>query len=127
MNISDPISDMLTRIRNAFKALHKDVLIPHSKIKVAMAAILKDEGYIDEFAVEGNALRVTLKYHRGKPVVAGLKRVSTPGRRVYVAAAEIPRVQNGLGICILSTNKGLLAGDAARSQHLGGELLCEVW
>ncbi len=127
MNITDPISDMLARIRNAFKALHKDVEIPHSKIKESLAGILKDEGYIEDFTTEGRSLRVTLKYYGGKPVVAGLKRISKPGRRVYVAADDIPRVQNGLGICILSTSKGVLAGDTAKTQHVGGELLCEVW
>ena len=100
--LTDPIADMLTRIRNAHLALHKEVNVPRSKMKEALAAILKQEGY-------------------------GLKRVSTPGRRVYVGAHQIPKVQNGLGICILSTSSGVLDGMTAHEKKVGGELLCEIW
>ena len=110
--MTDPIADMLTRIRNAHLALHKEVSVPSSKMKEAIAAILKQEG---------------LKYFKGKPAIEGLKRMSKPGRRVYVGAHEIPRVQNGLGICILSTSHGVLAGDKAHQMKVGGELLCEIW
>lgn len=127
MNISDPVSDMLARIRNAFHALHKDVNIPRSKMKEAIAAILKEEGYIEGYSADERTLTLELKYVGGKPAVAGLKKISKPGRRVYVPASDIPRVQNGLGICILSTSKGLLAGQKATEAHVGGEVLCEIW
>ena len=107
--LTDPIADMLTRIRNAHLALHKEVSVPRSKMKEAMATILKQEGYVE------------------RPAIAGLKRVSKPGRRVYVNSRQIPRVQNGLGICILSTSRGVLDGVTAHTEKTGGELLCEVW
>ncbi len=125
--MTDPIADMLTRIRNAHMALHQEVRVPRSKMKESLAAILKDEGYIEDFAVDGDTIVLTLKYVKGKPAIEGLKRLSKPGRRVYVGALDIPRVQNGLGICILSTSKGVLEGDRAREQKAGGELLCEIW
>ena len=125
--MTDPIADMLTRIRNAHLALHKEVSVPRSKIKESMAEILKEEGYITDYAVDGGAIVITLKYFKGKPVIEGLKRLSKPGRRVYVGANDIPRVQNGLGICILSTSRGVLEGNRAREQKAGGELLCEIW
>ncbi|TVM11400.1 30S ribosomal protein S8, partial [Oceanidesulfovibrio indonesiensis] len=115
------------RIRNAFHALHKDVNIPRSKMKEAIAAILKEEGYIEGYSADERTLTLELKYVGGKPAVAGLKKISKPGRRVYVPASDIPRVQNGLGICILSTSKGLLAGQKATEAHVGGEVLCEIW
>ncbi len=127
MSVTDPIADMLARIRNAYHALHKKVVMPHSKMKESMAGILKDQGYIEEFAVDERDLVLTLKYTKGRPLIAGLKRVSKPGRRIYVGAHDIPRVQNGLGICILSTSRGIMDGIAAKSANMGGELLCEVW
>lgn len=125
--MTDPIADMLTRIRNAHMALHKDVSIPRSKMKESMAAILKQEGYVEDVSVEDGTINITLKYQKGKPVITGLRRVSTPGRRVYVGAHDIPRVQNGLGICILSTSSGVLDGMTAHEKKVGGELLCEIW
>lgn len=125
--LTDPIADMLTRIRNAHLALHKEVSVPRSKMKESIAAILKQEGYVDDVAVEDEAITIDLKYHKGKPAISGLKRVSKPGRRVYVGSSQIPRVQNGLGICILSTSSGLLDGQSAHEKKVGGELLCEIW
>ena len=107
--------------------LHKEVSVPRSKIKESMAEILKEEGYITDYTVDENAIVITLKYFKGKPVIEGLKRLSKPGRRVYVGANDIPKVQNGLGICILSTSRGVLEGNRAREQKAGGELLCEIW
>ncbi|THB67181.1 MAG: 30S ribosomal protein S8 [Desulfovibrio sp.] len=127
MVTTDPIADMLTRIRNAHHALHGDVIVPKSKMKEALAGILKDEGYIEGFSVSESDISMTLRYLEGKPVIAGLKRISKPGRRVYVSASEIPRVQNGLGVCILSTSRGVMAGQAAQDQNVGGEVLCEIW
>ena len=125
--MTDPIADMLTRIRNAHMALHKEVRVPRSKMKEAVAAILQQEGYVNSVSAEGSEILIGLKYHKGRPAIAGLKRVSSPGRRVYTGYQEIPRVQNGLGICILSTSQGILGGDAARESKVGGELLCEIW
>ena len=125
--LTDPIADMLTRIRNAHLALHKDVQVPRSKMKEALAAILKQEGYVEDVAVADKNITRALRYEQGRPVITGLKRVSTPGRRVYVGAHQIPRVQNGLGICILSTSSGVLDGMTAQEKKVGGELLCEIW
>ena len=125
--ITDPIADMLTRIRNAYLALHKEVSVPRSKMKESLVRILQEQGYIDEFSADERNLKIFLKYHKGRPVISGLKRLSTPGRRVYVGADAIPQVQNGLGICILSTSGGVLEGSAARERKVGGELLCEIW
>lgn len=125
--LTDPIADMLTRIRNAHSALHKDVCIPKSKMKESLAAILKQEGYVEEVAVDDKNIVITLKYLKGRPVISGLKRISTPGRRVYVNSRQIPRVQNGLGICILSTSSGVMDGMSAHEKKVGGELLCEIW
>ena len=125
--LTDPIADMLTRIRNAHLALHKEVNVPRSKMKEALAAILKQEGYVEDVAVDGDVITITLKYQKGRPVITGLKRVSTPGRRVYVNSRQIPRVQNGLGICILSTSSGVMDGGSAQEKKVGGELLCEIW
>ena len=125
--LTDPIADMLTRIRNAHLALHKEVSVPRSKMKESIAAILKQEGYVDDVTVDDKAITIALKYHKGKPAISGLKRVSKPGRRVYVGSSQIPRVQNGLGICILSTSSGLLDGQSAHEKKVGGELLCEIW
>ena len=125
--ITDPIADMLTRIRNAHMALHKEVSVPRSKMKEALAAILKQEGYVDDVAVTDGSINIALKYFKGKPAIAGLKRVSKPGRRVYVGAHNIPRVQNGLGLCIVSTSRGLMDGFSAHESKVGGELVCEIW
>ena len=125
--LTDPIADMLTRIRNAHLALHKEVSVPRSKMKEAMASILKQEGYVEDVRVEERDITIVLKYVKGRPAINGLKRISKPGRRVYVGAHQIPRVQNGLGICILSTSKGVLDGMTAQADKSGGELLCEVW
>ena len=125
--LTDPIADMLTRIRNAHLALHKEVSVPRSKMKEAMATILKQEGYVEDVIVDERNITIALKYVKGRPAINGLKRISKPGRRVYVGAHQIPRVQNGLGICILSTSRGVLDGMTAQADKTGGELLCEVW
>ena len=125
--LTDPIADMLTRIRNAHLALHKEVSVPRSKMKEAMATVLKQEGYVEDVSVSERDITIELKYVKGRPAIAGLKRVSKPGRRVYVNSRQIPRVQNGLGICILSTSRGVLDGVTAHTEKTGGELLCEVW
>ena len=125
--LTDPIADMLTRIRNAHLALHKEVSVPRSKMKEAMASILKQEGYVEDVTVDDRNITIALKYVKGRPAITGLKRISKPGRRVYVGVHQIPRVQNGLGICILSTSRGVLDGMTAHADKTGGELLCEVW
>lgn len=125
--MTDPISDMLARIRNAHMAHKKKLIVPNSKMKLAIAGILKEEGYILDYEEKGWEIEVTLKYADGKPIIAGLKKISKPGRRVYVNASDIPRVQNGLGICILSTSKGMMEGLKAQQANVGGELVCEVW
>lgn len=127
MPVVDPIADMLTRIRNAHGAYHKTVTIPGSKIKTAIAGILKEEGYITEFTAEDNEINVTLKYVDGKALISGMKKISTPGRRKFVGVEDIPSVLNGLGICILSTSKGVVDGVKAKELNVGGELLCEIW
>ena len=132
MNTSDPIADMLTRIRNASAARHKDLTLPSSKVKREIARILTEEGFIEswETATEGvqEMLSVRLKYVEGRtPVVSGLKRISKPGLRVYARKTEIPRVLGGLGLAILSTSRGIMSGSQARKLSLGGEVLCYVW
>ncbi len=134
---SDPIADMLTHIRNALMAGHASVSLPSSKLKESIAQILKDEGFIEDFAValaEGavqTTLRVSLKYvgvrREKRPVISGLERVSTPGRRVYARTKDIPWVLSGMGIAILSTPKGVMTGSRARQMGVGGEILCKVW
>ena len=128
--MTDPISDMLTRIRNAHRALLPTVELPHSKLKESIAGILKKEGYIGEVSVDGKAikkLKLQLKYQGKKGVIEGLRRVSSPGLRRYVGATEIPRVRGGLGTAIVSTSQGVMSGTQARKNNLGGELLCYVW
>ena len=128
--MNDPISDMLTRIRNANRALLPNVELPHSKMKESIAVILKKEGYIADFAVEGKlpkALKLKLKYQGKKSVIEGLKRISTPGLRRYVGATEIPRVRGGLGVAVVSTSEGLMSDMQARKKNIGGELLCYIW
>ncbi len=132
MTISDPTTDMLNRIRNATIARHDSVLIPSSKVKLAIAKILKAEGFIKDYEVVKDkthrAIKIYLKYgDKSLPVLSGLKRVSKPGLRVYVERKEIPRVYGGLGIAILSTSKGVITGQQAWRQGIGGELLCYVW
>ena len=128
--MTDPISDMLTRIRNAQRALLPVVEMPHSNIKASIANILKSEGYVSDVAVEGKlpkTLKLKLKYQGKKGVVEGMRRVSRPGLRHYVGATEIPRVRGGLGVSIVSTPEGVMSGTAAKKKNLGGELLCYVW
>ena len=126
----DPISDMLTRIRNAGRALLPTVQIPHSRMKESIAGILKLEGYVADVNVEGKmpkTIKIRLKYEGKKTVIEGLKRISTPGLRRYVGATEIPRVRGGLGVAVVSTSEGLMTGTQARKKNLGGELVCYVW
>ncbi len=130
--ITDPIADMLTRIRNALLARHRQVLIPSSKMKVAIARLLKEEGFIQHYDITRDRpqpmLRIILKYDKNrKPVLSGLKRVSKPGRRVYSQYREIPWVLSGLGVAILTTPKGIMTDRQARRAHVGGEILCYVW
>lgn len=130
--ISDPIADMLTRMRNALKARHPKVDVPASNLKTEIARILKDEGYILNYKIvdEGNhkAIRVYLKYTpTNQPVISNLERVSRPGCRVYVGHTEIPKVLGGLGVNILTTPKGVMTGKSARKEGVGGELLCQIW
>jgi small subunit ribosomal protein S8 len=131
MSLSDPIADMLTRIRNASHAKHEKVDIPASKTKNAIAGVLKDAGYVKNFKViedrKQGILRVYLKYDENNMGIINLKRISKPGRRVYVDALHIPRVLNGLGISILTTSKGILTDRGARESSVGGEVLCHVW
>ena len=132
MNMSDPIADMLTRIRNASRARHTEVVVPASRTKREIARILKDEGFIEEVEEVRTGthqdLRIRLKYVDGKaPVVSGLKRISKPGLRVYAAKTDIPRVLGGLGIVIISTSHGIMTGAQARKAQLGGEILAFVW
>jgi len=127
MAVIDPIADMLTRIRNAHMALHKRVQIPKSKMKLALAEILQNQGYIQDFQELDREIELTLKYVHGRPAVSGLHRLSRPGCRRYVGVEEIPLVQNGLGINVVSTSKGIMDGQRARESRVGGELLCEIW
>ena len=130
MSMSDPIADLLTRIRNAQMVAKQTVLIPSSKLKVAIAQVLKDEGYIDGFQVNTEAgkatLEIALKYYAGRPVIEQIKRVSRPGLRVYKGSNDIPAVMNGLGVAIVSTSKGVMTDRKARAAGIGGELLCVV-
>ena len=129
--LTDPIADMLTRIRNATRIKAEKVDIPASKMKLEIAKILKEEGFIRAYKVikdrRQGILRVNLKYTGGAPVITGLEKVSTPGRRVYVGSDEIPRVMGGAGLAILTTPKGVLSGKTCRKENVGGELLCYVW
>ena len=128
--MTDPISDMLTRIRNANRALLPAVEVPHSRLKESIAHILKREGYITDFAVEGKlpkTMKLRLKYQGKKSVIEGLRRISTPGLRRYVGATDIPRVRGGLGVAVISTSEGVMTGNQARKKNIGGELLCYVW
>ncbi len=130
MSMSDPISDMLTRIRNAQMAEKTSVVMPSSKLKVAIAEVLKDEGYVDGFnvvAIGGKStLEIGLKYYGGRPVIEKIQRISRPGLRIYKGSEDIPNVMNGLGIAIVSTSKGLMTDRKARANGIGGEVLCVV-
>lgn len=128
--MSDPIADLLTRIRNGGSALLPIIEVPHSKMKEDISRILKREGYIDDVSVEGTVkktIKLRLKYQGRKNVIDGLKRISRPGLRKYVGATEIPRVRNGMGTAILSTPSGIVTGNDARRNRVGGELLCYIW
>jgi small subunit ribosomal protein S8 len=130
MSMSDPIADMLTRIRNAQATEKVSVLVPASKVKQAIAQVLKDEGYIEDFAVrsaEGKSvIEIGLKYYAGKPVIEKIERVSRPGLRIYKGRDDIPRVMNGLGVAIVSTSRGVMTDRRARETGVGGEVLCVV-
>jgi len=130
MSMSDPIADMLTRIRNAQATEKVSVFVPSSKVKQAIAQVLKDEGYIEDFAVrdqEGKSvIEIGLKYYAGKPVIEKIERVSRPGLRIYKGRDDIPRVMNGLGVAILSTSRGVMTDRKARADGVGGEVLCIV-
>lgn len=130
MSMSDPIADMLTRIRNGQSSEKVTVRMPSSKLKVAIAAVLKDEGYIEDFRVAANdgkpELEIALKYYAGKPVIEKIERVSRPGLRIYKGSGDIPRVMNGLGVAIVSTSRGVMTDRKARAAGVGGEVLCVV-
>jgi small subunit ribosomal protein S8 len=134
MSMTDPIADMLIRIRNAQMVGHAETVMPASKLKVSIAKVLKDEGYIDDFAIREKSgdhgahkeLAIALKYYAGKPVIERLERVSKPGLRVYKGRDDIPRVMNGLGVAILSTSRGVMTDRKARADGVGGEVLCIV-
>ena len=131
MSMSDPFADLLTRIRNAQMVAKSTVSVPSSKVKVAIAQVLKDEGYIDSFTVKSEAgkseLEIALKYYAGRPVIERIERVSRPGLRVYRGKGTIPQVQNGLGVAIVTTPAGVMTDRKARASHVGGEVLCFVW
>lgn len=130
MSMSDPIADMLTRIRNAQQVDKPSVTMPSSKLKAAIAAVLQDEGYVDGFQIKGSAtkpeLEITLKYYAGRPVIERIERVSRPGLRIYKGHGNIPQVMNGLGVAIVSTSRGVMTDRKARANGVGGEVLCYV-
>ena len=133
MNMTDPIADMLTRIRNGVQARHESVVVPASKMKLEIAKILKEEGYITSYSVEGDTvanktINIVLKYGPNKEkVITGIKRISKPGLRVYAKGDSVPRVLNGLGIAIISTSQGMMTDRDARKNHVGGEVVAYVW
>ena len=131
MSMTDPVADMLTRIRNAVQAHHEAVQMPGSKLKKRIAHILKEEGYVDdyEWKDEGpqGSLHIRLKWLEEQSAIEGLRRVSRPGQRCYASCSKIPKVRNGLGVAVLSTSRGVLSDQAARDASVGGEVLCEVW
>jgi len=132
VNVTDPIADMLTRVRNAIMAKHDSVLVPHSAMKVAIARILKEEGFIKDFEIVKDAPQRTLKIwlsYSGKkePVMTGLRRISKPGLRVYAKGREMPRVLGGLGVAIVSTPRGIMTSQQARQLNVGGEVICYIW
>lgn len=129
--MTDPIADMLTRLRNAGRAGHRWVDLPVSKVKVEVARVLKESHFVFDYKLlddgRHGVLRVYLKYHEGHPVIRHLRRVSTPGRRRYVGAGDVPRVRNGMGVAIISTSRGVMSDGVARKERVGGEVLAEVW
>jgi len=131
MSVSDPISDMLTRLRNANGAGHSQVQLPHSRLKSDIARVLKKEGYIEDFKLQKEGkkthIQIVLKGRGEGCAIAGLRRISMPGRRKYVGTREIPRILGGMGTCILSTPRGVMTGHQAKKENVGGELLCYVW
>lgn len=131
MNMTDPIADMLTRIRNALQQKHETVSMPASKEKKAIAKILKEEGFITDYTVEGDVkktMTITLRYtDEGKKIISGLRRISKPGLRVYAKVEDLPRVLNGLGIAIISTSNGMMTDRDARKNHVGGEVIAYIW
>ena len=132
MPVSDPIADFLTRIRNASAAKHKTLDVPASNIKVAIAEILKDQGFIADFSRTPDGgpqgvLQVKLRYYFGQPVIREIRRVSKPGRRVYAGVENLPRVRNGLGLAIISTPRGVMSDKQARRENVGGEIICTIW
>ncbi len=130
MSMQDPISDMLTRLRNGSTSTQKEVAMPSSKLKASIAKVLKDEGFIKDFRIDGDlkkTLVIEMKYHNRGPVIEGIERVSKPSCRLYCGSKEIPKVKDGLGIAILSTPRGVLSGKAAATQNVGGEIICYVW
>lgn len=132
MSMTDPIADFLTRIRNAIKAEKRSVDIPASNMKIRIAEIMKEQKFIYDYTVieaEGGKryLSIKLKYKNGESVIEGMKKISTPGLRKYVSAEKLPRVRNGLGIAIISTSRGLMTDKKARQEHIGGEVICEIW
>ena len=131
MNLTDPIADMLTRIRNAVRAKHTTVDVPYSKVKNEIAKILLDEGFVADIETVENGvnknIRITLKYKDSKSVIQGLKRISKPGLRIYAEKEELPRVLNGLGIAIISTSKGIVTDKVARQNNVGGEVMAYIW
>ncbi len=130
MSMSDPIADMLTRIRNAQAVGHPTVSMPASKEKAAVAKVMTDQGYIKACSVDGDSqkdLKIELKYYKTKPVITGVRRVSKPSRRIYVKSKEVPRVRGGMGVAIISTPEGVITGKEAKRRNVGGEVLCYVW
>jgi small subunit ribosomal protein S8 len=131
MSMQDNMSDMISCIKNAGIASIKEISIPNSKMKASLAAVLKEEGYISDYSIEGAGiiknLLIKLKYYNKKPVIDGIKRVSKPSCRIYCSSSDIPKIRNGLGIVILSTPCGIISGKKAASQNVGGEILCYVW
>jgi small subunit ribosomal protein S8 len=131
MSMSDPVADMLTRIRNAQAVGHTEVGMPASKEKAAIAKVMKEQGYIGAYEVQGDGpiktLNVELKYHKSKPVITGLRRVSKPSCRIYIKSKEVPRVRGGMGVAIISTPEGVITGKEAKRRNLGGEVICYVW
>lgn len=127
--MTDPIADLLTRIRNAQLAKQAEVVMPHSKFKYALAQLLEKEGWITGLAVmdDQKVMKILLKYDHGQPVITSLRRISKPGRRVYASRDKLPRVQNGFGMAVISTSKGLMSSGDARKQRLGGEVVCEIF
>lgn len=130
MSLQDPIADFLTRIRNAQSARHADVRMPHSNLKATICKVLEQEGYINGYAADGDGKReltVQLRYHEGAPVIEEIRRVSRPGLRIYLGAAELPKVRGGLGVAIVSTSQGVMTDREARRRRIGGEVLCTVF